>query len=357
MRGYAKLLGIKFLTGLFIVGLILCIVGIIGTAIEESVSSVITILISLVCMAFSWGALNVPEPEILPFQENIKTNTEISLNSIDKLKIYYTLDGSDPKNGTLYDAPFVLENSCIVAARTKYGLKWSKIVNHEFTIEQNEMKLNEETVSPTESSLEGKNEDRLFEEADEYITKSKQEEIVESLNNETSESEKSETEREPFLMIIGESHTPNGAAEIVEVSDWERDIDFAIDNSTYNGGYKVYISYMLSSLFGNSAGTSEEIISEIHIAIDQNAISQWPEEDRVLSGKIVINAETDGSPSTATVAILVDGVEQYNSGEINCYSLDIEPFYIDINGKKEVIVRTVCVQSGNPFIFGIVSNE
>ena len=114
---------------------------------------------------------------------------------------------------------------------------------------------------------------------------------------------------------------------------------------------------MLSSLFGNSAGTSEEIISEIHIAIDQNAISQWPEEDRVLSGKIVINAETDGSPSTATVAILVDGVEQYNSGEINCYSLDIEPFYIDINGKKEVIVRTVCVQSGNPFIFGIVSNE
>lgn len=91
--------------------------------------------------------------------------------------------------------------------------------------------------------------------------------------------------------------------------------------------------------------------------INQNFISQWSEKDRALLWKIIIKTETNKSPSTATIAILVDGVEPCDRGEINCYSLDVEAFYIDINGIKEAIVRTVCVQLGNPFIFWIVSNE
>ena len=82
---------------------------------RKSVGRVIVISISLIRMAF-FGELNVSGPEILAFQENLKTFTGNSLKFIDKLKIYYILDGFVPKSETSYDAPILLENLCIVAA-------------------------------------------------------------------------------------------------------------------------------------------------------------------------------------------------------------------------------------------------
>mgnify|MGYP007031308585 CR=1 FL=1 len=37
--------------------------------------------------------------------------------------------------------------------------------------------------------------------------------------------------------------------------------------------------------------------------------------------------------------------------------MDIEPFDIELSGKKEMIIRIVCQHKGNPLIIGMVNNE
>ena len=57
------------------------------------------------------------------------------------------------------------------------------------------------------------------------------------------------------------------------------------------------------------------------------------------------------------ISILIDGKEVYNSGEVNCYSLDIPAFDVELSGKKEMIIKTVCQHKGNPFVIGMVDND
>ena len=61
--------------------------------------------------------------------------------------------------------------------------------------------------------------------------------------------------------------------------------------------------------------------------------------------------------STAVISILIDGREVYNSGEVNCYSLDIPAFDVELSGKKEMVIKTVCQHKGNPLVIGMVDND
>lgn len=156
-----------------------------------------------------------------------------------------------------------------------------------------------------------------------------------------------------FITFIGESHESSDAADRVDVYDWIKDEDYDLSGRTYNGGVKITISNMFSSIDPNS-GISSEIVSESHFALNTEKMEELPEEYLRFNGKFVIGKDTDGSPSTAVISIIVDGEEKYNSGEVNCYSLDIKPFDIDLSGRKEVVIKIVCQRKGNPFIIGIV---
>lgn len=100
-----------------------------------------------------------------------------------------------------------------------------------------------------------------------------------------------------------------------------------------------------------------EIVSEAHYALDtakMEKISEISEEYLRLEGKFVVEKDTNANPSTAVISILVDGEEVYNSGTINCYSVNIEPFDIMLVGKKELVIRTVCQYREEPFVMRLV---
>lgn len=179
-------------------------------------------------------------------------------------------------------------------------------------------------------------------------------------NKDENETENGETEGESnaeYISFIGENHEPSGAATNVNVSGWEKDSDYDIAGKTYDGGVKITIYDMFSALDGNSSNISNEIISEIHYALNSDEISKLSEDDQHFVGKFVIGKETDGSPSTAVISILIDGKEVYNSGEVNCYSLDIPAFDVELSGKKEMVIKTVCQHKGNPLVIGMVDND
>lgn len=178
---------------------------------------------------------------------------------------------------------------------------------------------------------------------------------------ETYESEKDNgeyVEDTAFITFIGESHEPSDVANKAEVSDWIKDEDYDLNGKTYEGGVKIVIYNMFSALDGNSSNSVTQIVSESHFAIDTDKMESLPEEYKQLNGKFVIGEDTDGSPSTAIITILTDNNEEvYNSGEVNCYSLDIPSFNIPLSGKKEFIIKIVCQHSGNPFVIGMVSDK
>ncbi len=178
-----------------------------------------------------------------------------------------------------------------------------------------------------------------------------------SISAETEQKENEEHEDIEYITFMGESHTPSSIATKVELSGWEKGKDFDIAGQTYDGGIKITIYNMFSALDGNNSSIKNEIISEIHYALNTKAIEEMNEEDQRFVGKFVIGKDTDGSPSTTVISILLDGEEVYNSGEVNCYSLDIEPFDVRLTEKKEMVIKTVCQHRGNPFIVGVVNKE
>lgn len=187
-----------------------------------------------------------------------------------------------------------------------------------------------------------------------------------STSNDDEESETSEDANESsessgssdieYITFISETHDPSDFATNVGVSGWNIDEDFDIAGQSYDGGVKITIYNMFSALDGNSSSISNQITSEIHYALNTSEIEKLPKEEQRFAGKFVVGKETNGSPSTAVISILVDGEEKYNSGEINCYSLDIPHFNIELTGKREMIIRTVCQHKGNPLIIGMVDN-
>ncbi len=332
---------IGFLTGVCIIVDVISLI----LFIKGRKEGILALIVSIFTTLISWGMLDIPSPEIFPVSELVQDRPyEVIITSEDNLEIYYTLDGSDPKQGIRYQGPLEMEESATVAARTRYMFAWSDI---------KKITYNVDTASGTLPEKEDENEIQHNE-----VSKDSNEQENQTIDEEDVDSSNVENKGEvAYYQFAGENHTPNGPAEIVEVSTWQKDKDYAIDGTTYDGGIKVYISYMISSFFGNDAGTSKDFTSEIHLALNQDAVETLPVEKQKFSGKIVINKETEGSPSTAVVSILVDGEELYNSGEFDCYSLDIPEFSVDVSGKKEIIIKTICHQSGNPFVFGIVNRD
>lgn len=160
-----------------------------------------------------------------------------------------------------------------------------------------------------------------------------------------------------YLKFMGENHTPSSFTNKVEMSGWENEKDYDLEGRTYNGGIKISIYNMFSALDGNTSSISTEITSEIHYSLNRQAINELKNEDRYFVGKFVVGEKTDASPSTAIIYILIDGEEVYNSGEINCYSLDIPSFRVSLDQKKEMVIKIVCQHKGNPFVIGMVNNE
>lgn len=162
-------------------------------------------------------------------------------------------------------------------------------------------------------------------------------------------------EREYAFSAINELHEPNGPYDPkVYASRWEEGTDYSVDGKTFEDGLKLTFDNWMSGLMGNGTDFAENVESNFYFAVNQDVLSQLPEEDRCLNGHFVVARDTNGSPTTASISIYADGEEVYQSGEILSTSTQIPPFQIPAEGVEQIIIQTKARVCGNKFIIGII---
>lgn len=84
--------------------------------------SVIGIIIS--CLGLILTVLfAIPSPNIYPLDNEAKVyngTIEVYMDSYPLITTYYTLDGSDPKNGSVYEAPLTISETTTISAKNKF---------------------------------------------------------------------------------------------------------------------------------------------------------------------------------------------------------------------------------------------
>ena len=81
---------------------------------------------------YTSSASSVAKPTISG-TDNFLSTTEVTISIPDGATVYYTTDGSDPKSGSTYSAPFTLDESATVRAIAKIGEDYSAEASKEFT--------------------------------------------------------------------------------------------------------------------------------------------------------------------------------------------------------------------------------
>ena len=87
-------------------------------------------LLSAIASVLFGFNINIPMPVIYPLNnetEIYNNKLEITITSVPFVKIYYSLDGSEPKNGDVYLEPIMINGSTTVSTRSRFLFYWSDI--------------------------------------------------------------------------------------------------------------------------------------------------------------------------------------------------------------------------------------
>lgn len=91
----------------------------------------------------------VPAPTIYPLDNEARVyngNVKVTIDSYPLLNTYYSIDGSEPKDGNIYNGSFVITESTTVSARNKFLWVWSNLSERTYTVS---IKSPEPTPDPT----------------------------------------------------------------------------------------------------------------------------------------------------------------------------------------------------------------
>ena len=161
--------------------------------------------------------------------------------------------------------------------------------------------------------------------------------------------------REYVFTIVNELHSPNGSYDPkVNTYSWNENENYTVDGKTYSDGIIIKFDNWMSGLMGNGSDFREKVESNLYVAVNQELLSKRSPADKYMNGRLVVERETNGSTTTATVSILVDDVEVYNSGEISAVSTSIPEFHIDVKDAETIVFRTNAQVMGRPFLLGII---
>lgn len=104
--------------------------------------SVLGLILSSVALLYT--LLNaVPTPTIYPLDNETRVyseTAEVTINTIPFFRTYYSLDGSDPKDGYIYEGTFTITQTATVSARNKFFFWWSDISKSAFNINSSKAK-------------------------------------------------------------------------------------------------------------------------------------------------------------------------------------------------------------------------
>lgn len=115
---------------------------------------------SLVLTIYFGINIKPPVPVILPLDNDTRIYSDSAEITIESggFDIYYSLDGSDPKNGRKYENPIIITNSTTVSARSKFLWRWSEPNKSAYRFESIPITISNNTVN-----------DKLWISADELV--------------------------------------------------------------------------------------------------------------------------------------------------------------------------------------------
>ncbi|HIV67238.1 MAG TPA: hypothetical protein IAA32_00005, partial [Candidatus Butyricicoccus stercorigallinarum] len=122
--------------------------------------------------------------------------------------------------------------------------------------------------------------------------------------------------------------------------------DLGITGKRYGGGLKITITNSFTAM---GSTLDNDITSQLvlQLPIDN--------EDPIFEGIIVLHNSMYGSKSHGNIRILVDGEEQFSTGDISSDCNSDFPFNVDITGADTIIVEAAVTVSGGSFEYGLVS--
>ena len=128
--------------------------------------TLVNLLIEIITIIFTMASIDVPPPNILPINNKIiRDRAEtITIESEDGLRIYYSIDGSDPQKAAEYhqkETNFTLNVSTTVAARTKYLFFWSSLSERDYSfikprVEESQKELRQASTGSSYLEYDGK---------------------------------------------------------------------------------------------------------------------------------------------------------------------------------------------------------
>lgn len=177
-----------------------------------------------------------------------------------------------------------------------------------------------------------------------------QEDVNSNLSNQPQESidpSKSEEEATANHQItVSEQHTPNNIATQVSYCNWDVENDLGITGKRYGGGLKITITNSFTAI---GSTLDNDITSQLVLQLPIN------NEDPIFEGIIVLHNSMYGSKSHGNIRILVDGEEQFSTGDIDGDRISDFPFNVDITGADTIIVEADATVSGGSFEYGLVA--
>lgn len=109
-----------------------------------NIVSLVTIILTLIAVP----KINIPEPTIYPLDnETLQSSDEIEIRieANDFFEIYYSLDGSEPREGNKYEEPLIITKSTTVSAKSKFLLWWSELTTRAYKINETSLGTSQET--------------------------------------------------------------------------------------------------------------------------------------------------------------------------------------------------------------------
>ncbi len=107
---------------------------------ENKVFTTLAAVVTVILAFMTNANIDVPAPIIYPLDNDARVyngKVEVEIEYIKFLfsHTYYSLDGSDPKTGNIYEGPLVVTESTTVAARNRFLLWWSELSKSTYRFE------------------------------------------------------------------------------------------------------------------------------------------------------------------------------------------------------------------------------
>ena len=245
------------------------------TRLPASIASVLGLVIAVVTLFMT----DLPEPNILPLdnESQIYTgNLEITMTSNDDLcTIYYSTDGTDPKDGYVYNDKIIISETTTVCARNNFWWWWSDIIKSPYEFEETEYDAEEDELDEFKNTSGLKENSTVFklhpdelEEQNEVEEKNNSDQANDThLQTQTTVETKIEeglniAEGHNLMLYINQYRTENGLEELIWNDDLEREAQYIASVYAVDGAQPAGNGYHIIGRQCNGAKNAQKAVSD-----------------------------------------------------------------------------------------------